>query len=288
MRRPRGEESRREFLKSSAGLFALAVGVPGRSRGGPSESLPPQHITLAQLEATHDVKRNLDRAREAFAQARKDGAGWIMFPECFLSGYYTGFDGVGVAMAFAEIQNLCREAAVIGLIGTGWKEKDKTYNQIRIVDAQGLLAGQYAKTCLCYSESEFAAGGFPMVHTLGGITFGTLICNDMWVTPGFSDGPDPHLSLQQAREGAQVIFLAVNSGSDQKYRSYHESNLFTRGAEAKCPIVVVNAFESPEVNATSGVVGTNFEYLSSLPRDRATVQTVEFSPANRNSQHAAQ
>jgi len=276
-------ESRREFLKSSAGLFALAVGVPGRSQGAPSDPSPSQRITLAQLEATHDVKRNLDRAREAFVQARKDGAGWIMFPECFLSGYYTGFDGVEVAMAFAEIQNLCREAALIGLIGTGWKEKDKTYNQIRIVDAQGLLADQYAKSCLCYSESDFTAGGYPMVHTLGGIKFGTLICNDMWVTPGFSDGPDPHLSLKQARAGAQVIFLAANSGTELKYRSYHESNLFTRAAEAKCPIVVVNAFETPEINATSGVVGTNFEYLSSLPRNHETVQTVEFSPANRDS-----
>jgi predicted amidohydrolase len=282
-----GTETRREFLKSSAGLFALAVGVPGRLRGALSDPLPPQRITLAQLEATHDVKNNLDRAREAFVQAGKDGAGWIMFPECFLSGYYTGFDGVEVAMAFAEIQDLCRETGVIGLIGTGWKEKGKTYNQIRIIDTHGLLADQYAKTCLCYSESEFTAGGFPMLHALGGITFGTLICNDMWVTPGFSDGPDPHLSLQQARAGAQVIFLAANSGTELKYRPYHESNLFTRAAEAKCPIVVVNAFEKPEINATSGVVGTNFEYLSSLPRDRATVQTVEFIPANRNSQHAA-
>ena len=276
-------ESRREFLKSSAGLFALAVSVPGRSLGMPSDPLPPQRITLAQLETTHDVKGNLDRAREAFAQARKDGAGWIMFPECYLSGYYTGFDAVEVAMAFAEIQNLCREAGVIGLIGTGWKEQGKTYNQIRIVDAKGLLADQYAKTCLCYSESDFTAGGFPMVHTLGGIKFGTLICNDMWVTPGFSDGPNPHLSLKQARAGAQAIFLAVNSGNDLKYRPYHESNLFTRAAEAKCPIVVVNAFEKPEINATSGVVGTNFEYLSSLPRNREAVQTVEFSPAFRDS-----
>jgi predicted amidohydrolase len=276
-------KSRREFLKSSAGLFALAVSVPGQSQESASDPLPSQRITLAQLVTTHDVKGNVERARDAFVQARNDGAGWIMFPECFLSGYYTGFDAVEVAMAFAEVQSLCRDAGVIGLIGTGWKEQGKTYNQIRIVDAKGLLAGQYAKTCLCYSESEFTAGGFPMVHTLGGITFGTLICNDLWVTPGFSDGPNPHLSLKQARAGAQVTVVAVNSGNDLKYRSYHESNLFTRAAEAKCPIVVVNAFETPEINATSGVVGTNFEYLSSLPRNRETVQTVEFSPTLRDS-----
>ena len=172
---------------------------------------------------------------------------------------------------------------LIGLMRTGWKEQGKTYNQIRIVDATGELAGQYAKTCLCYSESDFTAGGFPMVHQVGGIKFGTLICNDLWVTPGYSDGPNPHLSLKQARAGAQVIFLAVNSGDDLRLRSYHESNLFTRAAEARCPIVAVNAFEAPEVNATSGVVGAEFEYLIALPRDREAIQTVEFRPAYRGS-----
>jgi predicted amidohydrolase len=273
-------KSRREFLIGSAGLIALAIDASARSQG--ADSLPSQRITLAQFVTTQDVKRNLDQARKAFEQARRDSAGWIMFPECFLSGYYTGFDQVEVAAAFAEIQRLCRDARLIGLIGTGWKEQGKTYNQIRIVDATGRSAGQYAKTCLCYSESDFTAGGFPMIHTVGGIKFGTLICNDLWVTPGYSDGPNPHLSLKQARAGAQVIFLAVNSGEDLRLRPYHESNLFTRAAEAQCPIVVVNAFEASEVNATSGVVGTQFAYLTSLPRDRVAARTVEFSPARRD------
>ncbi|MBG88097.1 MAG: hypothetical protein CMO80_14505 [Verrucomicrobiales bacterium] len=56
--------------------------------------------------------------------------------------------------------------------------------------------------------------------------FGTLICNDQWVTPGFTDGPNPHLTLQQKK-------------------------------------------------AASGAVGTKFEYLVQLPRDREVVQTVE-------------
>jgi len=100
------------------------------------------------------------------------------------------------------------------------------------------------------------------------------------VTPGFSDGPDPHLSLQAARLGAQVIFHHVNSGGDQRYRGYHESNHFTRAAEARCPIVAINAFAPPEVNATSGVVGTAFQHLAVLPRDREMIQTVTFVPAS--------
>jgi hypothetical protein len=184
-----------------------------------------------------------------------------------------------VASAFAELQRLCGENHVIGLISTGWKEAGKTRNQIRIVDAEGHLAGQYAKTCLCYGEADWTAGGFPMVHTVGGLKVGTLICNNLWVTPGFSDGPNPHLSRSVARAGAQVIFHAVNSGSDQRFRAYHESNLTVRAAEANCPIVVVNAYSPPAINASSGVVGTQFRYVSSLPRDREMIQTVEFTLA---------
>ena len=55
-----------------------------------------------------------------------------------------------------------------------------------------------------------------------------------------------------------MIFHLINSGSDQRYRSYHESNHFTRTAEARCPIVAVNAYTAPAVNATSGVIGDGF------------------------------
>ncbi len=275
--------SRRSFIVDSA-RFALA-GIAGSAydptlEGSPSTS-KSQRITLAQVVTVRDVKQNLTKARAVFDQARKDGSGWVLFPEGFLSGYYTGFRQEEVAAAFAEVQSLCREYRVIGLIGTGWQEGGKKYDQIRIVDGTGMLAAQYAKTCLCYNESGFTPGGFPMIHALGGIKFGTLICNDLWVTPGFSDGPDPHLTLKLAKEGAQVIFHAINSGNNLNLRSYQESNLLIRAWEAKCPIVAVNAFTPPASNVTSGVVGTNFKYLEVLARDREAIKTVNFIPVHR-------
>jgi predicted amidohydrolase len=240
-----------------------------------------QRVTLAQVATTRNIADNLARARAAFQHARNDGADWILFPEGFLSGYYAGFHQDEVAAAFTEVEQLCRHSQVTGLIGTVWKEAGKIYNQIRIVSPAGELVGQYAKTCLCYDESDWAAGGSPLVFEAGGITFGTLICNDLWVTPGFSDGPNPHLSLKIAKAGAQVIFHAVNSGSNLDYQGYHESNLLVRAAEAKCPIVIANAYTPPEINARSGVVGTGFKYLKALPRDREIIQTVEFVPARR-------
>ncbi len=242
------------------------------------DSPDPQRITLAQIYVTQDVAKNLERIRAAFDQAKKDKAQWILFPEGALSGYYNGFDQDEVATAFTTIKQLCRNAKINALIGTCWKEDGKTYNEIRIVDAMGKLVGQYAKTCLTYGDAkQFAIGSFPLVHKVGSLKCGTLICNDLWVTPGFTDGPNPHLSLKQAKAGAQVIFHAVNSGSSQKFREYHESNLKIRSAEAKCPIVVVNAAHDEPINCASGVV-SDFKYVVSLPRKGEVIQTVEFTP----------
>ncbi len=242
------------------------------------EPSAPQRVTLAQIYVTRDVAKNLRRIRAAFDQAKKDSAQWVLFPEGALSGYYGGFDQQEVAAAFSEIQQLCRDAGVNALVGTCWKEDDKTYNEIRVLGSKGALAGRYAKTCLTYGDAKrFTKGSFPLVHRVGGLICGTLICNDLWVTPGFTDGPNPHLTYKQANAGAQVIFHAVNSGTNQNYREYHESNLKVRSAEANCPIVVVNAAHDKAINCASGVV-SGFEYVVALPRRGEVIRTVEFTP----------
>jgi predicted amidohydrolase len=204
-----------------------------------------------------------------------------MFPEGALSGYHTNFDQAKVAAALTEVMGLCRDARLIAVLGTIWKENGQFTNEIQIVDADGKLVGRYAKRCLTYGEAKhFAVGDTPLVHQVNGLKVGTLICNDLWVTPGFTDGPNPHLTLQQARAEVQVIFHAVNSGSNAKYREYHESNLKVRSAEAKCPIVIVNAAADEPINCASGVV-VDFEYVKALPTKGEVVETVTFQPVVR-------
>jgi predicted amidohydrolase len=240
-----------------------------------------QKVTVAQITVENGVTKNLARIRSAFEQAKSDAADWIVFPEGALSGYYAGFEQKAVEAAFEEIRELCREVSVVGLIGTCWYEgPGKPENQVRVVGPSGELVGRYAKTCLTFADAkEFEAGGHSAVHEARGIRFGTLICNDMWVTPGFTDGPNPHLSRQLAKAGAQVLFHSVFSGSDQRFRGYHENNLFVRAAEAGCCFVVANAATTDEVNCASGVVGPDFAYQASLPRKGDQVATLEFAPA---------
>jgi predicted amidohydrolase len=262
------------FAWPLAGMLAAAE---------PARDVRPaaQRITLAQIRVGRDVAENLPRIRAAFAQARKDNAQWIMFPEGALSGYHASFDQEKVAAALTEVMGLCREGRVTAVLGTCWKEKGQTTNELQIISPEGKLAGRYAKRCLTYGDAkQFKVGETPLVHEVNGLIVGTLICNDLWVTPGFTDGPNPHLTLQQARAGAQVIFHGVNSGTNAKYREYHESNLKLRSAEAKCPIVVVNAAGDEPINCASGVV-VDFEYATALPTKGEAIETVTFTPAAR-------
>ncbi len=59
-------------------------------------------ITIAQLKVTRDVDTNLAAMKNAFAQAGREQANWIMFPEGMLSGYHGGFDQSKVAAAFCK------------------------------------------------------------------------------------------------------------------------------------------------------------------------------------------
>ena len=132
--------------------------------------------------------------RRAFETAKRDGAEWIIFPEGALSGYTADFDAAFVSAAFDRARAMCREAGVYAVIGTSWEENGRKQNQVRIVDPQGKFVGAYSKICLTYDEAKgFVPGESIYVAEAGGVRFGTLICNDLWVTPGFTDGPDPRL-----------------------------------------------------------------------------------------------
>ncbi len=208
--------SRRGFVRRvAAGALTVAAGAPGLLAA--EQRSKAHRVTIAQLRVTRSVEDNLARMKPAFAKAAGDKAQWLLFPEGMLSGYTGDFDQGEVAAAFAECVELTRKAGIAALIGTSWKNADGSVeNQVRMVDSDGGFLGAYAKRCLTYGDAKWARpGAGDLVFSANGIRFGALICNDLWVTPGFTDGPDPRLTLQQSRLGAQVIFQAIHSGSSQ-------------------------------------------------------------------------
>ncbi|MHB9032682.1 MAG: hypothetical protein ACYC6L_06505, partial [Anaerolineae bacterium] len=113
----------------------------------------------------------------------------------------------------------------------GMRENGHTQIQVRIYDAEGRFVGAHAKMVPTSGDRQFCEPGTQLrTCTLEGITFGCLICNDLWVTPGCGPYPDPRLTYQLGKLGAQLVFHAINSGAAQEYLPYHESNLALRAA----------------------------------------------------------
>jgi len=161
-----------------------------------------------------------------------------------------------------------KEAGVGLLLGTCYKVlvdgREQCYNQVRVYTPEGEYLGYYAKILRCSALQYPGTGemseyveGVPRVFYWRDICFGALICNDLWATPGYTTIPNPYLAWRLKQMGAQLIVHAVNSGSDQRYRPFHEANQELWAAALQVPIVSVNAAVEPgrAVNASSGLIG---------------------------------
>ncbi|WP_435240882.1 carbon-nitrogen hydrolase family protein [Streptomyces cucumeris] len=153
--------------------------------------MPPLRTALLQSSGhPGDPARNLKALDAAAERAAADGAGVLIAPEMFLTGYAIGdriqelaepADGPG-GQAVAAI------AAAHGLaVLYGYPERDRmraevVYNSARLVGPDGAELANYRKTHLfgCFERDAFTPGDTPVVQAaLGGLTVGILICYDV-------------------------------------------------------------------------------------------------------------
>jgi len=221
-------------------------------------------VSGVQMSVSRKLDDNLPRILEYIAATDAD---YILFPEMSLTGYHGEFSDRAARAAWRRIARACRQEYTTALIGTGCKTEGTTYIQTRIYGSDGELIGTHEKIVPTSGDREFCSPGHELrVFRQDGIVFGCLICNDLWVTPGCGPYPDPRLAYQLGRKGAQLIFHAVHSGYDGRFRAYHESNLALRARESGFPIVVANASDpAKEVNCHSGVMSAEGEWLVQVP-----------------------
>jgi len=157
------------------------------------------------------------------------------------------------------------------MLGTCYKESiaDRVfcYNQVRVYSPDGHYMGAYSKILRCSSLDLPGSG--EMVEYIEGelktfvwneVIFGILICNDLWATPGYTTMPNPYLPWKLKQMGAQFIVHCINSGTEQKYRAFHESSAELWALSLKVPILEVNAAHGNVIiNAQSGLIDVNGE-----------------------------
>lgn len=226
--------------------------------------MPVVRVAGVQMQVSPDLSENLPTILAHVAQI---DAEYVLFPEMSLTGYHGNFSDAALEEAFRAIADACRTHERTALIGTGFRDESATYIQTRIFGPTGALVGTYEKQIpTIVDRPVFTPGTRLPVFSADGWSYGCLICNDMCVTPGWGPYSDPRLSYQLGQLGVHLIFHSVNSGGDQRYRAFHESNLSLRAMESKVYIVTVNAAcEAGPVNSGSGVMGPDGEWLIQCP-----------------------
>jgi predicted amidohydrolase len=130
---------------------------------------------------------NLKVLDEAAGRAAVAGAGLVVAPEMFLTGYAIGDDIARLAEpadgdsadAIAEIAT--RHGVAVAY---GYPERagEQVYNSAQLISAEGIRLANYRKTHLfgCFERDHFTPGEQPVVQAeLGGLRVGLMICYDV-------------------------------------------------------------------------------------------------------------
>ncbi|MFC4504585.1 MULTISPECIES: carbon-nitrogen hydrolase family protein [Streptomyces] len=133
------------------------------------------------------VVENLKVLDEAAGRAVAAGAGLLVAPEMFLTGYAIG-DGIARLAEPADGDSADAVAELAGRHGLalayGYPERDSdaVYNSAQLISADGTRLANYRKTHLfgCFERDHFTPGEQPVVQAeLDGLRVGLMICYDV-------------------------------------------------------------------------------------------------------------
>ncbi|MFE9767238.1 carbon-nitrogen hydrolase family protein [Streptomyces sp. NPDC005808] len=133
------------------------------------------------------VVGNLKVLDEAAGRAAAAGAGLLVAPEMFLTGYAIGDDIARLAEA-ADGDSADAIAEIAGRHGVavayGYPERsgDVVFNSAQLISADGARLANYRKTHLfgCFEQDHFTPGEQPVVQAeLDGLRVGIMICYDV-------------------------------------------------------------------------------------------------------------
>ncbi|WP_328497584.1 carbon-nitrogen hydrolase family protein [Streptomyces sp. NBC_00414] len=133
------------------------------------------------------VVENLRVLDEAAGRAAAAGAGLLITPELFLTGYAIGADVRRLAEpadgdSADEIADIAGRHGVAVAYGYPERASDLVFNSVQLISADGTRLANYRKTHLfgCFEQEWFTPGDEPVVQTeLHGLRVGLMICYDV-------------------------------------------------------------------------------------------------------------
>jgi N-carbamoylputrescine amidase len=150
------------------------------------------------------VETNLERMEDLSADAARQGAAIICFPELSLTGYGLGDELAAVAQPVPgavsrRLGESARRLSVVILAGLAEKAADGRVFAAHLVATSAGLAGVYRKIHVAPPERPvLSAGKRPDIFDAGGVRFGVQLCYDAHF---------PELSTRMGLEGADILFM---------------------------------------------------------------------------------
>ncbi|MFD9635628.1 carbon-nitrogen hydrolase family protein [Streptomyces violascens] len=150
--------------------------------------MPPLRTALLQSSGRlSDVAANLKTLDEAAGRAAETGAGLIVCPELFLTGYAIGDDVAGLAEAAdgpsaQAVADIAVRHGLAVVYGYPERDGDTVYNAAQLIGPDGSRLANYRKTHLfgCFEQEAFTPGDEPVVQAeLNGLRIGMMICYDV-------------------------------------------------------------------------------------------------------------
>jgi predicted amidohydrolase len=240
-------------------------------------------IALANLAFPVSPEEAVAAAQEAVADAGRERADIVCFPECFVPGYR----GMGRAppppdpafleRAWSAIAAAAARANVAVVLGTERVVDGVLRISALVLDRDGKRAGFQDKVQLDPSEEgTYAPGSERHVFRTGPATFGIAICHEGWRYP--------ETVRWAARRGAQIVFHPHFSQAEPgSYRptsfadpanSFHEKAALCRAAENTCFFATVN-YATDGSPTTSAVVRPDGTLLRHHPYGKPGMLVVD-------------
>lgn len=206
-------------------------------------------IALANIRFPATREESVTLADEAIAQASREKADIICFPECFVPGY-RGMnkgvlppDGAFLERAWSTIAAAAAKATVAVILGTERVVEDAVLASALVVNRDGTVAGFQDKVQLDPSEDTiYSPGSGRHVFQTRELKFGVAICHEGWRYP--------ETVRAAVRGGAHIVFHPhFHEAEPGSYRpasfgdpanSFHEKAALCRAAENTCYFATVN------------------------------------------------
>ncbi len=224
-------------------------------------------IALANIRFPATPEESVSLAKDAIAQASREHAGILCFPECYVPGYRSRGramprpDASFLERAWSAIADAAAQANVAVVLGTERVADGALLATALVIDRDGTIAGFQDKVQLDPSEEDtYSFGSGRRVFRTGPLTFGIAICHEGWRYP--------ETVRWAARHGAQIVFHPhfheaepggyVPSTFADPRNTFHEKAMLCRAAENTCYFASVNVASagSPTTSAIVSPDGT--------------------------------